>query len=356
MKSKVALAVIGALALTATAHAAEVYNKDGNKLDLYGKVKATQQWTKGQGTDATYARLGFKGETQITSDVTGYGQWESQYDAAGAEGSQSAVKTRLGFAGMKLGEVGSIDYGRNYGVVYNVEAWTDVLPEFGGDSYTGTDRYMTGRANNVLTYATHDGWGAVDGLSVSAQYQGKNDSSERPVKKTNGEGYGFSATYDILDTGVSVGAAYANSKREGNARYTVDGTDDGKHAEVWTAGAKYDANNIYLATMYAETRGMNTLDIPGTPLFITADKTKNFEAVAQYQFDFGLRPSVAYVQSRGYKDGDSTDLVKYTSVGASYYFNKNFSVDAEYKINLVKDNTLGIATDDQFGAGVTYQF
>ena len=45
---------------------------------------------------------------------------------------------------------------------------------------------------------------------------------------------------------------------------------------------------------------------------------------AQYQFENGLRPSVAYVQSKG-KDiegiGD-VDLVKYVEVGATYYFNK----------------------------------
>ncbi|WP_255575598.1 porin, partial [Citrobacter sp. Colony219] len=27
-------------------------------------------------------------------------------------------------------------------------------------------------------------------------------------------------------------------------------------AEAWTVGAKYDANNVYLAAMYAETRNM----------------------------------------------------------------------------------------------------
>ena len=30
-----------------------------------------------------------------------------------------------------------------------------------------------------------------------------------------------------------------------------------------------------------------------------ANKAQNFEAVAQYQFDFGLRPSVAYLKSKG---------------------------------------------------------
>ena len=38
MKSKVLALLIPALFAAGAAHAAEVYNKDGNKLDLYGKV------------------------------------------------------------------------------------------------------------------------------------------------------------------------------------------------------------------------------------------------------------------------------------------------------------------------------
>lgn len=355
LKSKLAL-IVGALALAGSAHAAEIYNKDGNKLDLYGKVKGNYLWTNGAGADATYARLGFKGETEISEGLKGFGQWEYNIDASKPEGSQSAGKTRLAFVGLDAGDAGSVSYGRNYGVVYNVEAYTDMLPEFGGDSYTGTDLYLTGRGNSFLTYTTNNLWGAVDGLALSLQYQAEN-KTDRPTQKNNGQGYGASVNYDIADTGVSVGAAYANSERVGDRRYDILGNDDGHHAEVWTVGAKYDANSIYLATMYAETRGMNSVDLPGTNLFLVTDKTKAFEAVAQYQFDNGLRPSLAYVQSTGEKYGVTADLVKYTSVGATYYFNKNFSVDAEYKFNLAKDTqNLGIATDDQVAVGATYQF
>ncbi|MFH3844474.1 porin, partial [Acinetobacter baumannii] len=68
--------------------------------------------------------------------------------------------------------------------------------------------------------------------------------------------------------------------------------------------------------------------------------TQDVLLVAQYQFDFGLRPSVAYLQSKG-KDlgvwGDQ-DLVKYVDVGATYYFNKNMSTFVDYKINLLDKN------------------
>ncbi|MBZ3655994.1 porin [Salmonella enterica subsp. enterica serovar Senftenberg] len=94
-----------------------------------------------------------------------------------------------------------------------------------------------------------------------------------------------------------------------------------------------------------------------------ANKTQNFEAVAQYQFDFGLRPSIAYLKSKG-KDlgayGDR-DLVEYIDVGATYYFNKNMSTFVDYKINLLDDtnftkNVAQISTDNIVAVGLNYQF
>ncbi|WP_246875881.1 porin, partial [Pantoea ananatis] len=91
-----------------------------------------------------------------------------------------------------------------------------------------------------------------------------------------------------------------------------------------------------------------------------ANKAENLELVAQYQFDFGLRPSIGYVQTKG-KDIENgignEDLVKYIDVGATYYFNKNMSTFVDYKINqLDKDNKLALNNDDVVAVGLTYQF
>lgn len=100
---------------------------------------------------------------------------------------------------------------------------------------------------------------------------------------------------------------------------------------------------------------------PGSTTTGTAfvNKSQTIELVAQYQFDFGLRPSIAYVQQKG-KDiegvGDA-DLYKYIDVGATYYFNKNMSTYVDYKINQLDDNNpLGLNTDDIVGVGLVYQF
>ncbi|MPV39843.1 phosphoporin PhoE, partial [Enterobacter hormaechei] len=90
-----------------------------------------------------------------------------------------------------------------------------------------------------------------------------------------------------------------------------------------------------------------------------ANKSQDFSVVAQYQFDFGLRPSIAYYKSKA-KDvegiGDE-DYINYIDVGATYYFNKNMSTYVDYQINQLKDdNKLGINNDDIVALGLVYQF
>ncbi|WP_286183943.1 porin OmpF [Erwinia sp. S63] len=382
MKRNILAVVIPALLAAGAANAAEIYNKDGNKLDLYGKAVGLHYFSDNSGDDGdqTYVRFGFKGETQINDQLTGYGQWEYNVQANNSEGSdaQNGNKTRLGFAGLKFGDAGSIDYGRNYGVVYDAIGWTDVLPEFGGDSGY-SDNFMNGRSTGLLTYRNTNFFGLVDGWNFAVQYQGKNDRTD--TRRANGDGYGLSTSY-TSPIGLGFAAAYSSSDRT-NAQAagasttitpagsttgvtTVTGEGQGKRAENWATAIKYDANNVYLAAMYGETRNSTPITATGTLLNGSsysvsgfANKAQNFEVVAQYQFDFGLRPSIAYVQSKG-KDiegiGDA-DLVKYIDVGATYYFNKNMATYVDYKINQLNDNNpLGLATDDIVAVGLVYQF
>ncbi|WP_309578235.1 porin [Scandinavium hiltneri] len=390
MKRNILAVVIPALLAAGAANAAEIYNKNANKLDFYGKAVGEHIWTTNGDTDSsdtTYVRIGFKGETQINDQITGYGQWEYNLNASNAEGSQGTA-TRLAFAGLKFGDAGSFDYGRNYGAIYDVAAYTDMLVEWGGDSWAATDNFMNGRTNGVLTYRNSDFFGLVDGLSFALQYQGKNERNS-PITvdyddngtpntvnlsgngaKANGDGFSSSVQYAFLD-GFSVAAGYETADRtddQSNPQtYAINGvagnaSAGGDRAEAWSTAFKYDANNVYAAVMYAETTNMTR-----EPDSNFANKTQNIEAVVQYQFDFGLRPSVGYVQSKGKDllarpgfDGGDADLVKYVEVGTWYYFNKNMNVYAAYKFNLLDDNDYskasGQATDDQAAVGIVYQF
>ncbi|MGI7058309.1 porin OmpC [Citrobacter amalonaticus] len=376
MKVKVLSLLVPALLVAGAANAAEIYNKDGNKLDLFGKVDGLHYFSddKNADGDKTYMRIGFKGETQVNDQITGYGQWEYQIQGNAPE-SENNSWTRVAFAGLKFGDAGSFDYGRNYGVVYDVTSWTDVLPEFGGDTY-GSDNFMQQRGNGFATYRNADFFGLVDGLNFALQYQGKNGSPSgegadgiaytgvtnngREALRQNGDGVGGSVTYDIGE-GFGLGAAVSSSKRTDEQNRAIY-LGNGDRAETYTGGLKYDANNLYLAAQYTQTYNATRVGGEGW-----ANKAQNFEVVAQYQFDFGLRPSVAYLQSKGKNLGtlngrnyDDEDLLKYVDVGATYYFNKNMSTYVDYKINLLDDNNFtrdaGISTDDVVALGLVYQF
>lgn len=71
MKLKIVAVVVTGLLAANVAHAAEVYNKDGDK---------------------TYARLGFKGETQINDQMIGFGHWEYDFKGYNDEANGSRGK------------------------------------------------------------------------------------------------------------------------------------------------------------------------------------------------------------------------------------------------------------------------
>lgn len=134
MKRKVLAMLVPALLVAGAANAAEIYNKNGNKLDLYGKMVGERILTdrengeKGDNSqDTSYARVGVKGETQINPELTGYGQFELDLEASNRHNPD---QTRLAYAGLSYKDFGSFDYGRNVGVAYDAEAFTDMFVEW----------------------------------------------------------------------------------------------------------------------------------------------------------------------------------------------------------------------------------
>ncbi|EIC85754.1 porin [Serratia sp. M24T3] len=368
---------ISALMASSAANAAEVYNKDSNKLDFYGKVVGLNYISnnKAEHGDKSYARFGFKGVTKISDQLSGYGQWEYNVKTNNPEAMDMGNATRLAFVGLKFADFGSFDYGRNNGVLYDVSSFTDVNPEFGGDSFTKEDNFMTGRAKGLATFRTSNFFGSIDGLSLALQYQGKNPNPHKSEDRRdgNGEGWGASTSYD-LGYGIQLAGAYASSNRT-----DIQASDkNGQTADAWNLGMKYDNAQLYLAAMYAETRNMSHYGISNNRY---AKKTQNIEIAAHYLFvdgpAEGLQPSLAYVQSVGKKldpvsksgdaadaaasfKGGKQDLVKYIEVGTSYFFNKNMYTYVDYKINLLKKDTYtsatGVNTDNILGLGLVYQF
>lgn len=349
MKRNLLAIAIPALLIAGPASASiEVWNKDGNKVDFYGRVYALNYLTNrnnqtGEG-DKTTARLGMSGETQISDSLSGYGRWE--YEAK--TGSDADNETRYAYAGLNFGDFGSFDYGRNDGVLKTLTSYTDVLPEFGGDASNNDIYALTARTKAVATYRNSNFFGLVNGLRFAVQYADNGDNSSTQylnkhdrTDHDSAEAWGSVIDWDVLDSGLSIGAGYAQ-------------TGGHKDAKAWSAGAKYNNDNLYLAALYIQGKQKYGWEKASSTSNTDDLKTKGFELVAQYGIDFEvgrLTPSVAYIQhkvqdaSSFSRSGDAglkgNDLVKYVDVGLTYDFNKNLSAIVDYKINLLDKNDIG---------------
>ncbi len=350
------------------AGAAEIYNTDGNKLDLNGKIVGVHYFDNNNtDSDHSYMRFGFLGEMQITPQLTGYGRWEYQAELdQGEKDASEEASTLLGFVGLKFADLGSFDYGRNYGVLYDVLAWTDRLPEFGGDAF-GADNYMSHRGNNLATYRNTGFFGQVDGLNFAVQYQGENQAGDkkgvgRGIEAANGNGYGMAVSYD-LGWGISAIGALTSASRPDKQKDHLYGQ-GGNKANAYAGALKYDARNYYLAAMYSQSYNLLRFGDVKDDKKISgfANKAQTFEAVAQYLFDFGFSPSLAYVQTRGcgIEKYNKQNLRKYFDIGATYNFNDNMATYIDYKINMLKGNDFtekaGIKRDNIVATGLQYRF
>ncbi|MCZ4060883.1 porin [Pantoea sp. LMR881] len=344
--------------LSDNATSAMIYNNNGNKFDFYGSVRGRHYFSDNasQRGDFSYIRFGFKGQTIINDDITGYGQWEYQAQANKAESEGSGSdKTRLGFAGLSFKGWGSIDYGRGFGVYYTFASITDLAPIYDILTDAYMDGFMTGRANNLLSYRNKNLFGYAENVSLTLQYQGANgageNNSRRSVYTANGEGYGANLEWDVTSD-LALLAAYSSSHRTAEQNALTLG--DGKLAQIWGAGIKYNPGAYYLAVKYSA--GTNITPVNG---FGYANKTQNFEVYTKYIFDNGIEPALGYFYSRG-KDIEgygNVDLLNYIDSSLRYFFNMNMSVYVDYRINLLDNATpFTILTDDTVGFGITYQF
>ncbi|PPI87532.1 hypothetical protein CRV11_01210 [Candidatus Pantoea edessiphila] len=214
-------------------NAVEVYNKNNTKLDIYGEIDGfhylypnaslnknipfdyRQNYfifnvprENNTGLDKSRANFGFKAETLLDDNIIGYGQL--QYDSPlymPESTTNSTSRATLGFVGIKS-PLGSIDYGRNYGVIHDVSSWTSVLPEFGGNSEY-SDNFLAGRNSGLFTYRNKDFFGIKKNLNFAIQYQSQRAPSI-DVMHFNGNTLGASISY-VSSSGLGIAAAYGNS-------------------------------------------------------------------------------------------------------------------------------------------------
>lgn len=365
--------IVTMVMMVSTAGAVEVYNKNGNTLNTFGNIVGGQCFSKNNFNKGchSFMRYGLIGKTYVNDNIYGFGKWEHEFFLQNVE---TGINLReyghsiLGYAGIKFGNFGSIDYGRNYGLLYDVVSWTDLVSEFGED-LSISDNFLSGRASNLITYRNHNFFGFLNGFNFAIQYQGKNDinqSTGRTVKTANGDGYGISASYSLRN-GIATSAAYVNSKRTLEQQRLDNLIDTNDTAEAYSVGLKYDAHGVYVAATYGETYNMTPFGkfsdvLNPDNIYGFANKTRNVEFTARYRFNWGFIPSISYLYSKisDVDNGYGNDFKKCVTISTGYAFNKNVFTTMSYRVNLLNKNDFTTAAqvciDDALAVGISYLF
>src|SRR5688572_8943425 len=220
------------------------------RVDVYGRLDGHLAFSD---EDIEFAnnssRVGVMAEQPVRGglSVLGQGEWrmnlglgDTSYNisenpdtglATFASTTNQAFSTRLGFVGLRFGKYGTLTFGKQWGVYYDVTQWTDSYVVFGATGSStynaGTDGGQTGegRANDAVVYRAALGPVRV---GVQAQFM-----SERSAMV---DGFGGSLVY-ATGFGLRVGVAYSRAFLDFSS--AIAGYDGGD-AQALSGGIVFD--------------------------------------------------------------------------------------------------------------------
>lgn len=324
--------------------AVNVLNQDGKSLDFYGTIIArrfTSNNIKDDG-DRSYLYFGLIGKHDLTHNWQTYAHWE--YTVSASDASRNA--TRLAFLGVDNPYWGSLDIGRNWGVLYDVTSITDRSPLFREMSYNYIDNFMRGRALNLITWRKKFSV-FQQTVKLAMQYQFKSNNENRALRQQNGNGIGTSLSWFFTPKLSAIFAASSSEttfSQQQNAGYK-------KNIRTFAEGLKYQSKKLYLATVFTQSN-----DAINPQPRNNNTNAFSYEALAKYMLTDKFQPSIGYTHLTQTIAGQRTRVLDYEEIGFSYYFNKNMQIFLDYKFNNVRNSPTGIDCADKLDTGISYHW
>ncbi|MFM5203444.1 porin [Aeromonas veronii] len=381
MKKTILAIAIPALFASA-ANAATVYDKDGTKFDVTGRVHAAYQGkantdelavnanddvyykrldTTEKGEVYTYARFGMQGKVALnnTWSAVAMGEWQVQGEESDGDDQFKSRHILTGFDGSQYGKFlfGQTDTASKWGV----QDRADIFEELGN-----VGNLNDGRQEGQVIYR-----GEWDGIFANASYITKNSSYK------SGERFGIESGANTaldqndkgLKSGYSLGAGYnmpngfgfgvsTESKEfeRGTRVKDFDGVNTAtastfmknlESKDDWAIGASYAYDAFYVGALYNQSK-LKGYD-NGEEV-----KAKGYEIAGSYTIDaWKLLAGYNFLESKASDNfGSSNDVEMFNRVilGVEYAFTSNIKSYANYAIESA-DNK-----DDQWEFGMQYNF
>ncbi|WP_373959118.1 porin [Vibrio gigantis] len=341
-KTMIALAV-SAAALATGANAAELYNQDGTSLDMGGRAEARMSMKDGKVEDKSRIRLNFLGKVEIQDGLYGVGFYEGEFTTSDYDGNENVsgdntIDNRYTYAGLG-GNFGEVTYGKNDGALGVITDFTDIMAYHGNSA---ADKIaVADRVDNMLSYK-----GQFQDLNVKASYRfaDRSENANDEYVDNGKDGYSLSGIYAIGETGVKLGAGYADQDKSNE--YMLSGSYT--MGDLYFAGVFTDGEKDYTAlTGDYEKAGFNGVE----------DYT-GYELAAAYT----MGQTVFTTTYNNAETGGDTSADN-IAVDATYYFKPNFRGYVSYNFNLLSagdkqgNSTISKAdAEDELALGMRYDF
>jgi outer membrane protein OmpU len=350
-KTLIALAV-SAAAVATGAHAADgkqaggiegtsVYSSNGNSLEIGGRAEARLSLKDGKAQDNSRVRLNFLGKTQITDGLYGVGFYEGEFTTAdetvtvdGKQTSGNDIDHRYTYAGIG-GDFGEVTYGKNDGALGVITDFTDIMSYHGNSA---ADKIaVADRTDNMVSYK---GQFADLGLKASYRFADRADAVEGGYTDNKADGYSLSAIYALGDTGLKLGAGYADQDLENE----------------YMLAASYRISDFYFAGVFTDGEK-------------AAENVRRSVDYTGYEFAtaYTLEKTVFTATYNNAETNNETSADN-VAIDATYYFKPNFRTYISYNFNLISEgDTIGgkslvngtaskADAEDELAIGLRYDF
>lgn len=343
-KTLLATAIAGALGVTAAAQAATVYDQDGTKVDIYGRIAmgiagggpeynaAGQRIDNGAEFVDVFSRLGLRLQHMVSSDLTAFGHLEWRFKADGGDNRVEAfAETRQSYLGLRSNTWGTIQAG-NFDSFYKdaVTAPFDVYIDQ-GLNFQG---HPTQSRGDSIGYITPD----LSGFQafLQAKHYSKRGETDAEVAANGDSEIVTQGGVKYETGGLRLALGYVDDE---------DGRAGGTGEVIYGATAAYQFTPEFSARLGYETRDDNDVNGRG---FDTWGLGMTY-AVNQWTFHADIYDVSVDTEDDGW--GDRTAW----SLGTYYNLTSNFDVFLELYQGDQPDVTIsGLDVDTADGDDMYY--